>query len=393
MSEPAAIAHGRNDDIEVLRAAAVLLTLICHINTLLSWRGPHIQSLEYLSFWGGVDLFFCISGYVIAGTLLRQQASGTFRALAVPFYIRRIYRIWPAAFLWLLLPLLAAQFFNHSGVFGHLHSVSPATLAAALQVENVYASLCGHSPEMPCGQADVYWSLSLEEQFYLAFPILLFLLSRASLKRTLLVLAVVQIFWPRPYESLVWSLRTDAISLGVLLAVLQAEGSWLPRNSFMQRHAGLLGWSAAGLLLLLALVSVLPALGINVGLLALISAGLLWIASANAGLILPWARLRPLLLWVGSRSFAIYLVHNPCFRATREIFYRLDLLAPANTFSWLMLLTAVALIVLCAEATFRLVETPLRLYGRDLARRWEAGQREAVRTMPLKNAGSPSALS
>ncbi|MBV8741115.1 MAG: hypothetical protein JOZ12_04975, partial [Sinobacteraceae bacterium] len=79
-----------------------------------------------------------------------------------------------------------------------------------------------------------------------------------------------------------------------------------------------------------------------------------------------------LLLWVGSRSFAIYLVHNPCFRATREAFARLDLLPSNNEFSWLMLIAALLLIAAVTELTYRAVEMPLRLRGRRLARRWPA---------------------
>ncbi|MBV8855258.1 MAG: hypothetical protein JOY91_17740, partial [Sinobacteraceae bacterium] len=54
--------RARNDDIEALRAVAVLFTLACHINTLLAWKGGAAETLQHWGFWGGVDLFFCISG-------------------------------------------------------------------------------------------------------------------------------------------------------------------------------------------------------------------------------------------------------------------------------------------------------------------------------------------
>ncbi|MBV9911418.1 MAG: acyltransferase, partial [Sinobacteraceae bacterium] len=294
-----------------------------------------------------------------------------FGEFALPFYVRRIFRIWPAALLWLVVPLLAARYFNQSGVFGHLLSDVPASVAAALQIENVYAALCGHSATTPCGQADVYWSLSLEEQFYIFFPLLLYLMRRSFLKRVLLLVTLIQLFLIRPYEGLIWSLRTDAILLGVLMALLQSEGQ-LQLQIRTTRERAACGVLAIGLLGLIAVISVTPALRFNAGMLALVSAALLLIASADADLILPWRGVRPLLLWVGSRSFAIYLVHNPCFRATREAFARLDLLPSNNEFSWLMLIAALLLIAAVTELTYRAVEMPLRLRGRRLARRWPA---------------------
>ncbi len=363
--------RARNDDIEALRAVAVLFTLACHINTLLAWKGPAGEMLQHWGFWGGVDLFFCISGYVITGTLLHQQRGNSFSDFALPFYVRRIFRIWPAALLWLIVPLLAARYFNQSGVFGNLSSDVPASVAAALQIENVYAAVCGHGSTTPCGQADVYWSLSLEEQFYILFPLLLYLMRRSRLKRVLLGVAVLQLFLIRPYEGLIWSLRTDAICLGVLMALLQSEGR-LQLKIRTARERIAYGVIAVGLLALIAIISVTPALRFNAGMLALVSAALLLIASADADLILPWPGVRPLLMWTGSRSFAIYLVHNPCFRATRELFARLDLLPSNGGFSWLMLVSALLLIATVAEVTYRVVEMPLRMWGRQLARRWPA---------------------
>lgn len=360
---------GRNDDIEVLRAVAVLFTLICHINTLLNWKGPQRELLQPFSFWGGVDLFFCISGFVITLTLLRH-ARDSWRPFAVPFYIRRIFRIWPAALLWLFLPLLAARFFNDSGVFGNLRADLPAAVASALQVENAYSALCGRYIHMPCGQADVYWSLSLEEQFYLVFPLLLYALTRRTLKRVLIVVASVQFFLVRPYEGLLWSMRTDSLACGVLLALWQEEGSLQRVQLLVQDHRAIVSFSVLLLLALVGVVAVIPELILNAGLLALLSVVLVGIASADANLILPWRALRPWLLWTGTRSFAIYLVHNPCFRAVREVFARLHL-ASSTPGTWAMLICAIVLIAVAAEASHRLVEMPLRKLGRRIARQAE----------------------
>ena len=76
-----------------LRAIAVLAVLAYH-------AGLDVAQGGFL----GVEVFFVISGFVIASSLLRQPRETRFRDFAQPFYVRRIFRIWPAALLWLLIP-------------------------------------------------------------------------------------------------------------------------------------------------------------------------------------------------------------------------------------------------------------------------------------------------
>src|SRR5450631_821637 len=101
--------ESRISDVEVLRAVAILMTLVGHAAELLYYGGPVIV-WSAVSLWGGVDLFFCISGFVITRTLIDSVSprSGTanFLEFAIPFWIRRIFRIWPAAFFWLAVAIL-----------------------------------------------------------------------------------------------------------------------------------------------------------------------------------------------------------------------------------------------------------------------------------------------
>jgi peptidoglycan/LPS O-acetylase OafA/YrhL len=102
----------KNLDIEVLRAVAVLMVLVDHIELLVPWPGAASVVHSITSLWGGVDVFFAISGFVIASMFLRQPPSNFFLAFAVPFWIRRVYRIWPSALLWLSIMLLLPLLFN-----------------------------------------------------------------------------------------------------------------------------------------------------------------------------------------------------------------------------------------------------------------------------------------
>lgn len=368
--------HSKNADIEVLRAIAILFTMVCHFNHLFPGLEARDNLLPKLGFWGGVDLFLCISGFVIATSLMQQPRAATFAEFGIPFWIRRIFRIWPAALLWLVIPLLCAKFFNLTGDFGRVGSNLPGSAAAFAQMENFYFMVCKHrlSWAWPCGKADVYWSLSLEEQFYLVFPFLIYFLRRSALRAVLLALIAAQILLIRPVDGALWFVRTDAICFGVLIALARTDG-WLDvPSAAILRHPRIAACAALLLAAAIALISVTPWLQINTGLLALTSACLVLIASANANVIVPLAYLRPVMLWIGSRSFSLYLAHIPAMLATREIFYRALhkdplLVLPAAA----VILTLVALLGLCAEGTYRIVETPFRVSGRRVAEKWRGG--------------------
>ena len=104
---------------------------------------------------------------------------------------------------------------------------------------------------------------------------------------------------------------------------------------------------------------------------ALLTALLLWIASYNLNVFIPVQPLRSFMLWVGSRSYAIYLIHIPAFYVSREIWFRLQSgVVASDELFFPLLLTACALIVLLSELNYRLIETPLRLRGADIAKRF-----------------------
>lgn len=365
-------------DIEVLRAIAVLGVVFHHaFNNLFAWATPDVQAFRnQFQFWWGVDLFFAISGFVIARDLLPRlvaaRENGQFWRVAGGFWIRRAGRLLPSAWLWLLLPLLAIVLFNKSGVFGDLRINLMATLAGLGQFANF--RFADSFMRYDYGITFVYWSLSLEEQFYLLLPLLALLLRR-WLPWFLIALVVVQFFQLR--TPILMVLRTDAIALGVLLAL------WSHSASYRHLEPRLLGrhW-LAGLILLIGIGTLLAWLSsanqqlltYRIGLIALLSAALVLIASYDRNYLLPSGALQRLMLWVGSRSYAIYLIHIPAFFLTRELWFRL---APEGTvfgpaYMPGFALTALLLIVAASELNYRFIEMPLRRRGVRLAERIEA---------------------
>ncbi|WP_275546415.1 MULTISPECIES: acyltransferase family protein [unclassified Pseudomonas] len=377
----------RIDDIEILRAFAVLFVVLHHaLGNLFTWTTPALARLGvYFGGGFGVDLFFAISGFVIARDLLpRLQASDNAQMstrITVAFWIRRAWRLLPSAWIWLALILLASFLFNDSGAFGTLRANVEATVAGVLQVANLRFAETFGSREY--GASFVYWTLSLEEQFYLVLP-LLALLTRRYLPYVLIAVVIVQLLSSRTLLSVMF--RTDAIALGVLLAIWSQHASYaLVRPEFLRRQ-GVGTAVMAGIFLCMGVVGseVLNVVSYRFSLFAVLSALLVWMASYDLRLFVPANPLRQVLLWVGSRSYAIYLIHVPAFFATREIWHRVSPeSAPGEELFYPFLFTAAALIIACSELNYRFIETPLRRHGAAMARRFLQTDRE-----PAANTGS-----
>lgn len=377
----------RNTSIEYLRALAIGLTLIHHLNALFFWSGADYEAIRRnITFWGGVDLFFCISGYVIALSVLQRipatiPPSGhralTFAQFAIPFWIRRAWRLWPNALLWIAIPGIASLIFTQSGAFVPARTFMADGLAALLHVANFHWYDCFNNQRGLCGfptQVGVYWSLSLEEQFYLVFPFLAIFAGKKYLPWWLGVIIAVQLPLERGSWASGWGFRTDAMCIGVLIALFTESPLYQAIRPQFSR-----AWHKHTLqAFLIVLLMVLPAeptiVRFSTGLMAIVCGLLVWIASydtpssTNEGI---WNRLT---LWIASRSYSIYLIHMSAFAFTREIWFHIMPLGTQFTgrYTLRFALTALILMVLAVELSYRLIETPCRKRGVAIAKRMEA---------------------
>jgi len=274
----------RIGDIEMLRGVAVIFVLVFHAQRVLfPWRMPLWEHLttHYVSFWPGVDLFFAISGFVIGRSLLPQLAAAggsppAFVRAALAFWVRRAWRLLPSAWLWLAVILLACVAFNRSGVFDSFHTNFESVIAALLSVANFrFASLF---PFTPFGPSAPYWTLSLEEQFYLTLPVLAYLSGRrlAAVLGALLAIAFVL-----PEGGLLMVCRVHAVVLGVLLAMASRTETYrLFEPQGLQRSRFLGPVMCAALLTLLAALGPFDQhiISKRVDAIAILSTALVWLA-------------------------------------------------------------------------------------------------------------------
>src|SRR5215470_14002997 len=157
--------------LDVLRGIAVLMVMIIHSNGNVPFL--HIQSFMHYGFVG-VDLFFVLSGFLITGILLRtKEESGYF----VNFYARRVLRIWPLylcllAFGFILVPFVQPQL--RPSVAEQCHPWQ----AYLFFVQNVVVPKSG-----TFGPLEITWSLCVEEQFYLVWPLIVFFASTKTIAK------------------------------------------------------------------------------------------------------------------------------------------------------------------------------------------------------------------
>ena len=200
----------RIKEIQALRALASILVVIYHARLI---RGGYI----------GVDIFYVISGYLITGLLLRElQKTQTISFSA--FYLRRIKRLLPTSFFVLITTGLAAWLLYPATM---RHELGRDIAAAGIYISNYLFALW----QMDYQNLDAippvvihYWSLAVEEQFYLFWPFLIFILfkrgGRTTVLRGVAIITALSFLWSysQTRTSPIWafySLPTRAWELGI----------------------------------------------------------------------------------------------------------------------------------------------------------------------------------
>ncbi|MCW3542944.1 acyltransferase family protein [Burkholderia cenocepacia] len=341
-------------ELDTLRAIAVVAVMLSH------W----VPGFAYPINWGlvGVYVFFSISGYVITRGLLSEQARSGGSIDLRWFFARRVIRIWPIYFLTIAFIYFVYPGFVDGGMGWHM-----------LFLSNIFFSLKG-AFLFPVH----FWSLSVEQQFYLAWPFILIAYHRRNL---MIVIAAMMIVSPLSrwyFDVYLHNIQAafyapnsnlDCLAAGALVAVAEIRKSW----DRALNAGGALGAA------LLAFIVTMSASGNdlwNIALtgtaIAMISAWLIaWLGRSSKR---SRALCNPVSLYIGRISYGMYLYH---LMIGSYIFYGTPI---GKLPIWVSAISSVAITVAIASMSWHFIERPLLSIGRGSAREGTASPKSGVRS-------------
>lgn len=335
-------------EIDGLRTIAVLPVVFFHAG-FAGFSGGYV----------GVDIFFVISGFLITTILLREAENGGISLIR--FYERRARRILPALFLVILASVPLAWFIMYPS---QMEGFAQSTLAVLFFVSNIFFwreddYFGPNAKELPLLHT---WSLSVEEQFYILFPLLLILCFWLGRRYVLPMIVAGTV---ASFVLCVWAQSNPTISVAASFYLLPTRAWELGFGSlcsyYLLKHPQIGRGTITG--------DVLPAVGL--GMIAwsivmfneatpmpsahtLVPTGgaALIILSCCAGGIVYRLLTLSLMVWVGLLSYSLYLWHQPIFA-----FARIAIYGEPEVWHYGALIT---LAMVLAYGTWRFIETPVR---------------------------------
>ena len=357
-------------ELDGVRGIAVLMVMLCHSRIIQDMpqgvlRQLHLQALLFLG-WSGVDLFFVLSGFLITGILLDSQTSKNYFS---SFYARRILRI---------VPLYVTS------VFGYFHVVLPLVHKLGYMrslTDEMEKWFWFHLSNWPkafgaeMGWLQHFWSLAIEEQFYLFWPFVVFFAGRRRLAYVCFALIAVSFGLRCAYANnhygklFLYTLtpfRLEPLVFGSLAAILVRTRRKL---SLIRSGLFLSGVAIGGVIVLLAVLlkgrstsySTLPMATYGYTAFAIIYVSVVlyaYVHSGSSNWLASLLRTRWLRAF-GKYSYAIYVFHFPLFRVYGPVVRRVSAVLPEQlrTAFWLVaVLAGIALSYAVGLLSWNLIE-------------------------------------
>ena len=325
---------GHRPGLDGLRAIAVLMVVVAHFD-----RGEFTAAGVI-----GVTVFFTLSGFLIT-TLLLDETRRTGRVSLGGFYRRRALRLFPA----LAVMLLAVSLLT---VVGAPTDVTGGMVASVVgYVSNWFLLGTAHGGVIQWGALGHTWSLAIEEQFYVLWPLVVIAATRRGRR------AVFNVAASGATLSLVWGLVSGRSNLASDVSAYPllagcALAAWMAGREALRPPGWLTGLA---LVPLVPLVVLDPPRELQQAVVPLLTVTAIWVVVQTP---VRWLTVRPL-SWVGRRSYGLYLWHVPI------AYLWAHLAAPYPV----VVVTGVGLAFGLTALSWRYVETPfLRLKDRQAAR-------------------------
>jgi peptidoglycan/LPS O-acetylase OafA/YrhL len=327
-----------------LRAISVFLVMFVHLKY-------HSAILVHLPGWLGVDFFFIISGFLITTLLLREErATGVIDLFA--FYARRFFRIVPIYSL--VLGVYVAACLTDAGKWAQLKHALPYYLTFTNEF------VASHVP------FSATWTLGVEEKFYLVWPLIFFVLLARFRKRIIVLPLLFTLTALLPFRM---ARSYFGLLVGCTVAILFAHRGRWPKIDVLGK------WQPVALLGLIGFGFYLVDRNEKFVFLFSICAALLVMHLLTANDWLERLLSTGGFVWVGKRSYSMYLIHGLVLDAVQRF------LVPSDTArQFAVVVISFIVCALCSDLLFRFIEEPARRYGkRVLERRRQAAGKKAAK--------------
>ena len=326
-------------DINFLRAIAVVSVIIYHADVNLLEGG-----------WLGVDLFFIISGFLISNIIISELNQSNFSF--VNFYIRRIKRILPALFSVLLLSSIAGYIVYFPR---EMSTFSESVRSSTFFYSNYFYKIFDfYTAESAKSLALLHtWSLSIEEQFYILFPVVSFILFKRYRKEflpTLIIFSIISIYLNYSslniydkfynFELRVWEILIGAILMIFFFNIKISPIKWQSETGFILVFFSIVFFNND------AIYSLYPRIIVVLGTSLILLAN-----NAENNRFLNYLIKNKLVTYAGLISYSLYLFHQPIFAFATTLTNRSDILISIPMKVVLLLFTFVM-----AGLNYKLVE-------------------------------------
>jgi peptidoglycan/LPS O-acetylase OafA/YrhL len=286
--------------LDSIRGVAVLLVLMHNTD---KYPSLHLGLIANYG-WMGVDLFFVLSGFLITGVLLdAKQSEGYFRN----FYARRCLRIWPLYYSALIFMFVVVPLFRPAEAQMIFAARSSPWWAYPLFLQNFLVPI----PTMAAGLLGVTWSLAVEEQFYLFWPLVVRFGTVAQLRKV--AIAVICLspairFFLSLHQVVIYSntfCRLDGLMVGALLALTLRSRNFLASKYVSRAWIVLLVCAP-----LAVVIDIFHARWIVFSLTALASVSFIYLALFSTQKWLQAILANRFLVYTGTISYGIYLLQK-----------------------------------------------------------------------------------
>lgn len=345
-----------------LRAFAVIAVILYHLGV--NWSQSGLL---------GVTIFFVLSGYLITGLLIKEHDE-TGRIDLLHFWMRRVRRLVPAIIVLIVAVALLCALFNHVLLTKMRPDIAPSLFFYSnwwyiFRDLSYFEALGAPSP------LTHFWSLAIEEQFYLVWPVLLLIAfklgaNKKVIRRGCLVLAVASavlmavLYDPMGDPSRVYygtDTRAMSLLVGAFLAFVwpgqqftEQSTSRVPRSTIWLLDGPAIAALAAIVVIMVAVSGMSPFLYYGgIFLVSVLTAVVIAAIVHPRSLLARFAQVRPF-VWIGKRSYGMYLWHFPI----------IQLLAPTvnhvGGYPWWFIVLVFALTFVVSGLSYTFIEKPIR---------------------------------